>query len=303
MIRPTKATADGRAYLELQNLARKERKVTGELLTMYVVERWLARLAISAYRDDFVLKGGMLLASFGARRPTADADALARNMAADEQTVVQRVVDIALIAMPEDGVRFDADSVRAQQIREEAVYAGTRVRMDAHLATADVRLSLDINFGDPVTPGPQPIQLPPLRPGMEPISILGYPVETVIAEKLMTAVALGATNTRVRDYADIWTLTSSHPLDRATMWQALHATSTYRATPIEPLSAVVGSIGADRNTTYTAYRRQLGPDGEQLPRSFHQVIVEVVAFADPLLAATVTQGSWDPSRRRWRSSA
>jgi hypothetical protein len=199
MIRPTKATADGRAYLELQNLARKERKVTGELLTMYVVERWLARLAISAYRDDFVLKGGMLLASFGARRPTADADVLARNMAADEQTVVQRVVDIALIAMPEDGVRFDADSVRAQQIREEAVYAGTRVRMDAHLATADVRLSLDINFGDPVTPGPQPIQLPPLRPGMEPISILGYPVETVIAEKLMTAVALGATNTRVRE--------------------------------------------------------------------------------------------------------
>jgi hypothetical protein len=87
------------------------------------------------------------------------------------------------------------------------------------------------------------------------------------------------------------------------MWQALHATSTYRATPIEPLSAVVGSIGADRNTTYTAYRRQLGPDGEQLPRSFHQVIVEVIAFADPLLAATVTQGSWDPSRRQWRSSA
>ena len=201
MIRPTKATADGRAYLELQNLARRERKVTGELLTMYVVERWLARLAVSPYRDDFILKGGMLLASLGARRPTADADALARNMAADEQTVVQRVVEIALIAMPEDGVRFDADSVRAQKIREEALYAGTRVRMDAHLATADVRLSLDINFGDPVTPGPQQIQLPPLRPGMEPISILGYPVETVIAEKLMTAIALGATNTRVRDYA------------------------------------------------------------------------------------------------------
>ena len=244
----------------------------------------------------------MLLASLSARRPTADADALARNMAADEQTVVQRGVDIALIAMPEDGAQFDVDSVRAQQIREEAVYAGTRVRMDAHLATADVRLSLDINFGDPVTPGPQPIQLPPLRPGMEPVNILGYPVETVIAEKLMTAIALGATNTTVRDYADIWTLTSSHPLDRATVWQALHATSTYRATPIEPLSAVVGSIGADRNTTYTAYRRQLGPDGDRLPRSFHEVITDVVAFADPLLTATGTPDSWDPARRQWRSS-
>ena len=301
MIRPTKATAGGRAYLELQNLARKERKVTGELLTICVVERWLARLAVSPYRDDFILKGGMLLASLGARRPTADADVLARNMAVDERTVVQRVVDIALIAMLEDGVQFDTNSVRAQQIREEAVYAGTRVRMDAHLATADVRLSLDINFGDPVTPGPQPIRLPPLRPGMEPISILGYPIETVIAEKLMTAVALGTANTRVRDYADVWTLISSHQMDRATVWQALHATSTYRSTPIEPLSAVVGSIGTDRNATYVAYRRQLGPDGDELPRTFQEVVVEVIAFADPLLTATLTPGRWDPTHRRWRS--
>lgn len=271
MIRPTKATAAGRAYLELQNLARKERKVTGALLTMYVVERWLARLAVSPYRDHLILKGGMLLASLGARRPTADADALARNMAADEQTVVQCVVDIALIAMPGDGVQFDVDSVRAQPIREEAVYAGTRVRMDAHLATADVRLSLDINFGDPVTPGPRPILLPPLRPGMAPISILGYPIETVIAEKLITAVALGTANTRVRDYADVWTLIGTHQLDRAMMWQALRATSSYRSTPIEPLSAAVGSIGTDRNASYVAYRRQLGPDGEDLPPSFQGV--------------------------------
>ena len=178
MSRPTKATAAGRAYLDLQSLARKQRKVTAELLTMYVVERWLARLAASPYRNDFVLKGGMLLACLGARRPTVDADALARNMASDEQTVVQRVVDIASIPMPEDGVQFDVSTVRAQPIREESLYAGTRVRMNARLATAAVRLSLDINFGDPVTPEPQMVELPPLRPGMEPIGILGYPIET-----------------------------------------------------------------------------------------------------------------------------
>lgn len=160
MIRPTRATPEGRAYLELQNLARREGKVTGELLTMYVVERWLARLALSPYRNDFILKGGMLLASLGARRTTADADALARNMAADEHAVSERVVAIASIAMPEDGVQFDTRSVRAQQIREEAVYAGTRIRMNAHVATADVRLSLDINFGDPVIPGPQDPRTP-----------------------------------------------------------------------------------------------------------------------------------------------
>lgn len=299
MSRPTKATAAGRAYLDLQNLARRQRKVTAELLTMYVVERWLARLATSPYRNDFVLKGGMLLASLGARRPTADADALARNMASDEQTVVQRVVDIASIAMPEDGVQFDVASVRAQPIREESLYAGTRVRMNARLATAAVRLSLDINFGDPVTPEPQMVELPPLRPGMEPIGILGYPIETVIAEKLMTAVALGATNTRVRDFADVWTLTRDHPLDREMVRRALHATSTYRSTPLEPLSAAVGSIGADRAATYASYRQRLGPDGDRLPASFAEVVAAVSAFADPLLAATVAPGTWDPTRHRW----
>ena len=95
MKRPTRDTAAGRAYLDLQNLARREHRGTQELLTMYVVERWLARLSCSKYVDDFVLKGGMLLASFGKRRPTIDADTLARNMAADQNTVADRVADVA----------------------------------------------------------------------------------------------------------------------------------------------------------------------------------------------------------------
>lgn len=82
--RPTRDASAGRAYLDLQNQARRERWGTQELLTMYVVERWLARLGRSSYVNDFVLKGGMLLAAFGNRRPTVDADALARNMASDE---------------------------------------------------------------------------------------------------------------------------------------------------------------------------------------------------------------------------
>jgi hypothetical protein len=83
--RPTRETAAGRAYLDLQNQARREGRGTQELLTIYVVERWLARLSRSPYLNDFVLKGGMLLAAFGSRRPTVDADALARNMNADRE--------------------------------------------------------------------------------------------------------------------------------------------------------------------------------------------------------------------------
>jgi hypothetical protein len=81
MSRPTRSTAAGRAYLDLQRRARGEGRPTQELLTLYVVERWLARLALSPYTEQFVLKGGILLAAFDARRPTADVDALARNFA------------------------------------------------------------------------------------------------------------------------------------------------------------------------------------------------------------------------------
>lgn len=83
-MRPTKATAGGRAYPDLQNRARREKRPTQELHTFYVLERWLARLAVSPHAGSFVLKGGMLLAVFDARRPTADADLLARNLSNDE---------------------------------------------------------------------------------------------------------------------------------------------------------------------------------------------------------------------------
>jgi Nucleotidyl transferase AbiEii toxin, Type IV TA system len=77
--RPTRADAGGRAYLDLQNLARRQGRPTQSLLVLYALERFLARLAAGPYADLFVLKGGMLLAVWDARRATVDGDFLARN--------------------------------------------------------------------------------------------------------------------------------------------------------------------------------------------------------------------------------
>jgi hypothetical protein len=85
MSRATRSTPAGRAYLDLQNRARAEKRGTQEFLTLYVVERWLARLGESPYLEQFVVKGGVLLAAFDARRPTADLDALARNLAREHR--------------------------------------------------------------------------------------------------------------------------------------------------------------------------------------------------------------------------
>jgi len=90
MTRPTRATSGGRAYLDLQNLARREKRSTQELLVLYVLERFLARLSIGEHREKFVLKGGMLLAALSARRPTVDADLLATHLSNETDEVLPR---------------------------------------------------------------------------------------------------------------------------------------------------------------------------------------------------------------------
>ncbi|TDU88921.1 nucleotidyltransferase AbiEii toxin of type IV toxin-antitoxin system [Kribbella voronezhensis] len=294
-----RSTPAGRAYLDLQNRARRDRRGTQELLTLYVVERWLARLSRSKHVDDFVLKGGMLLAAFGRRRPTVDLDALARNFRSDQEVVAARVAEIAAADDPEDGVEFLTDSLTTRLIRDGALYAGVRVTMDARIATAAVKLRLDVNFGDPVTPGPRLVELPALRPGVEPIKILGYPMETVLAEKLATAIALGPANTRVRDFADLYVLTGLRAFTQSCVRAALMATVLFRGTPMVPLSEVVTGIVALRSPAYAAYRRNLGQEGDHLPQHFEELMHAVVTFGDGLLREAPAETRWDPVERRW----
>lgn len=299
MSRPTRDSAAGRAYLDLQNQARRQKRGTQELLTMYVVERWLSRMARSAYVEDFVLKGGMLLASFGTRRPTVDADALARNMASDDETVASRVAEIAAIEDPDDGVEFLPETVTTTMIRDDALYPGVRVTMTAQLATAQVKLRLDINFGDPVTPAPRIVELPALRPDSPPIRILGYPIETVLAEKLVTAIEMGRANTRVRDFADVHLLTGAQAVRCGSLRDALVATAEFRGTALIPLARAAGGLGELRDSTYAAYRKGLGQTGVSLPDRFSDALAAVAAFVDPVLIGLDAEAVWNPGERDW----
>lgn len=267
---------------------------------MYVVERWLARLSRSVYADDFVLKGGMLLASFGVRRPTVDADALARNMASDQLTVSRRVAEIAAIEDPEDGVEFLTGTITAGVIRQDAVYSGVRVAADARLATARVKFRLDVSFGDPVIPAPRRVQVPALRPGAAPIHVLGYPVETVLAEKLVTAIDLGLANTRVRDFADVYILTSRQSLRYRSAREALTSTASFRNVPLRPLALTTAGLGRLRGSDYTAYRRNLGGAGDSLPEQLQDAVDAAIAFVDPLVGDGFDDhAEWNSVGRKW----
>jgi hypothetical protein len=271
------------------------------LLTLYVVERWLARLSESKYASNFIIKGGMLLAAYHARRPTADLDALARSMANDEDTVRSRVSEIAQLPMA-DGVDYLHQTATSRIIRDQALYAGVRVTMDCTIATACVKFRLDVNFGDPVTPAPVRVRIPSLRPGLLPVRVLGYPVGTVLAEKIATAIALGPANTRVRDYADIYTLTGNHAITHHTARQALLATVRFRGTQLVTLSSVAGNITGLRGRAYTVYRASLGEAGDHLPTDFQSLVIAVTNFADALAFEAAPDSAWHPYSRQWTTS-
>ncbi|GAA2223859.1 nucleotidyl transferase AbiEii/AbiGii toxin family protein [Herbiconiux moechotypicola] len=270
---------------------------------MYVVERWLSRMSRSPYVEDFILKGGMLLASFGTRRPTVDADALARNMPSDEEAVGRRIAEIATMEDADDGVEFLTDTLATAVIRDDALYSGVRVTMTAQLATAQVKLRLDINFGDPVTPSPRLVELPPLRPGSPPIVILGYPIETVFAEKLVTAIELGRANTRVRDFVDVYLLTDTRPVQCGSLRSALQATADFRGTRLTPFSRATDGIGELRDSTYAAYRKGLGEVGATLPEKFSDAVAAVTDFVDPVLDVLDSTAVWNPVDRVWSSAS
>ncbi|MCC5574282.1 nucleotidyl transferase AbiEii/AbiGii toxin family protein [Microtetraspora sp. AC03309] len=161
-----------------------------------------------------------------------------------------------------------------------------------------IRLQLDISFGDPVTPAPRLIDYPELVSGGS-FPLLGYPVETVPTEKIITAVERSHRNTRDRDYADIWRLTGRHNLAAASVLQALKATAGHRQLTLEPLSRLVGNLAVSRQLPYSIWRTKQGVDGAGYPQSFSTVVHDVIAFADPLLDDTTDVSQWNCSRRSW----
>lgn len=294
MPEPTRDTAAGRAYNDLRSLAKRTGKQTDALMLEYVLERFLYRLSVSSQRSFFVLKGGLLLAQLGERRMTRDIDILGRGFPGDEEEVIRRIAEVAAVAC-DDGVEFRSETLRTVPIRADEEYHGIRLTMDVQISRAKLKLQLDISFGDPVTPAPAQIgyrQL--LTEGTFPL--LGYPIATVVAEKLTTAVELGAFNTRDRDWADLYRLTHRN-LDGDEITAAVVATAGHRGVELRSLSSQVGDLAVTRQRSYTAWLRRQGAETAQLyPDKFSDVLTAVIEFADPLLAGDARGKVWEPEK-------
>ncbi len=217
---------------QLKDLVRNLSRETGieahVLIRKYIMERFLERTSLSRYRDQFILKGGLLVSAFvGSEvRATMDMDAAVRGLPVTERDMTRIISEICDIKL-DDNITFQRKSVSA--IMDEAEYSGLRFAMEAYLDGSVTPLKIDISTGDVITPR-EILYSYKLMFEDRTISVMTCPIETVLAEKLETLIARSVANTRMRDFYDIHVLLHSERqgINYTTLQKALSATSARR---------------------------------------------------------------------------
>jgi predicted nucleotidyltransferase component of viral defense system len=287
----------------LRNRPRDEGQDFQRLLVRYGIERLLYRLSQSPVRDRFVLKGAMLFALWSPEpfRSTGDLDLLGFG-ANDVATVHRAFAEICRQEVPDDGLVFDANTIRVEPAREDEEYQGARVRLDARLGTAVIALQVDIGFGDVIHPAPKELDYPCLIDDLPSAHIRAYPPETVIAEKLEAMVRFDEQTSRLKDHYDIWVLSHTFPFKKATLATAIEKTFKQRGTgvPAELPAPLVPAFAAraDKQVQWDAFLRRTAPT--LAPPPFVEVLVELRRFLEPVIAAIndgakPLNGEWNPS--------
>jgi predicted nucleotidyltransferase component of viral defense system len=214
----------------IKNLA-KEKDINAQiLLRNYMLERLLERISLSDFKNKFILKGGMLVSSIIGigMRSTIDMDATIKSSPVTMSSI-RSILDSILVVPVDDGVEIKLLSIK--EIRLEDKYPGFRVSMEALMESARIPLKIDITTGDIITHKEVVYKYDLLLEDRS-IKILAYNIETVIAEKFETVIARGVSNTRVRDFYDIYTLLKiqGHNIDKNILGEAIIATAEKRGT-------------------------------------------------------------------------
>jgi predicted nucleotidyltransferase component of viral defense system len=283
----------------LLDRSRAERSNFQILLTRYALERLLYRLSVSVHRERFVLKGAMLFVTWVVDpfRQTRDLDLLGFG-ANNAEALAQTFRDICAAEVPDDGVAFDIDGLRAAAIREEAEYGGVRVSTTATIDGARVPIQVDIGFGDTVTPGPVEIDYPTLLDSPVP-HLRAYPVETVVAEKFEALVSLGIANTRLKDFYDLWLISQTFELQQPVLFEAVRRTFERRGTAL-PDELPVGLSNEFIEVRSKQWRAFLGRElMAAVPDALVVVITDLRLFLMPLVDQTKGSKTWPP-RGPWK---
>lgn len=297
-----KASKAASVRAKLLNLATTT-GVTFDLLAQrYAVERLLFRLQRSSHERTFILKGAMVFLTWGVTlpRPTRDLD-LMGFVAPDTSELARIFSEIIAVRVEEDGLAFLADGIVAEQIKDEDLYAGVRVKLRALLGSMRIALQVDVGTGDALVPEPIPTVFPSLMGGEGPV-LRSYSRELVIAEKFEAMVKLGEANSRMKDFFDIWFLATNFDFDGTRLRDAIVHTFRRRGTPLPterplPLTDVF-TASTPKQTQWKAFVAKSGlasspPSLNDVGETIWRLLKPVLRQKDDRSMAWKPTSGWD----------
>ena len=274
------------------------------LLIRYATERFLYRLSVSPYAEQFVLKGGNLFVIWQKGqnyRPTIDSDLLCFGNAEEQHLQMIFLEMCRSTASFNDGMSFDADSIEISSIREDTEYGGTRLVFNAYLGQARIRLQFDIGIGDAITPAPELTEYPPLLDYPAP-KLKIYPMATAIAEKTEAMVSRGLLNSRMKDFYDIWLLSELFDHDYATLRQAIHNTFERRNVSLPSVTPDAWTEEFAKNlmkaTQWSAFLRKNKLTAA--PANFVATVARIAAFLRPVCLESEAMPTTWQAAQGWR---
>ncbi len=243
----------------INNYAKKNGIAAQVVLQNYMFERFLVRLVQSEYQQKFVIKGGMLVAAIVGidTRSTMDLDTTLRNLLLSESQIREAINDICNISVDDD-ISFNLISVTP--IRQDDIYGGYRVRIDAAYDTILTPLSIDVSTGDVMTPSPIMYELHGMFDPDLHIPLWGYNIETILAEKVETILRRGVLSTRPRDFYDVYILEKTQSYQPNLFQEALQATAEHRGSTaiLQDVVAIIARLesSSELKQQWNRYRRQ-----------------------------------------------
>ena len=268
---------------KLKNIARENHRIYQEVLTVYALERTIYRISKSDFKENFTLKGGIFLYALYDKnypRSTTDIDLRADRISSDEKTIKSVFKKIFSLQF-DDGLEYDLETLVTKQITKQDEYQGINISITALLGNIKIPVSIDIGFGDIITPERMEIDFPVLLDFDIP-HIYSYSIESTLSEKFEAIVSLGLANTRFKDFYDIYVILQSKNIDDEVLKQALVQTFSNRNTTFNDIVVFDKNFSSDaeRQKRWNAFTKK---KSALMQVSFEDVVLAIKNYFEPLI--------------------
>lgn len=282
-------------YAKLKNLSRDRGIDMQSLVRLYAQQRLLYRISVSSVGPRFCLKGGLMLAAYNrgdVLRPTEDIDFNGFGEGGLED--IEDAIRVALATeVPDDGVEFETDNLKTVKDRE-GIIPGGKVVVTGRVHTARIQVRVDVGFNNVVIPDARPMEIPTILPDVAPMPVIaGYPLETIVSEKLHAMAQFGHDNTRHKDYYDVWRILGSYEIEGATLSDAIAGTFALQRRPVDPgMPGLSDEFAAENERAWRAFLRKTSLEDDV---SLSDVVRSLREFLVPAMSPEGARGAlWVP---------